>query len=138
MEREANVSTTPRYFEVSVGRGPGITDSVLSHPKPVCIGNVHLNAKIDRIDIGDGVFSVIDYKTGSLTLGMKDILEGRALQLPVYLQIASLLLHPEYEPAAGLYHKVRLNDCAIRLGIGKESHRGEAYFLARKTQQMLI
>ena len=137
MEREANVSTTPRYFEVSVGRGPGITDSVLSHPKPVYIGNVHLNAKIDRIDIGDGVFSVIDYKTGSLTLGIKDILEGRALQLPVYLEIASLLLRPEYEPAAGLYHKVRLNDCAIRLGVGKESHRGEAYLLARKTQQML-
>ena len=137
MEREANVSTAPRYFEVSVGRGPGITDSVLSHPKSVCIGNVHLNAKIDRIDIGDGVFSVIDYKTGSLTLGIKDILEGRALQLPVYLEIASLLLRPEYEPAAGLYHKVRLNDCAIRLGVGKESHRGEAYLLARKTQQML-
>ena len=56
MEREANVSTTPRYFEVSVGRGPGITDSVLSHSKPVCIGNVQLNAKIDRIDIGGRCF----------------------------------------------------------------------------------
>ena len=137
VEREANVATTPRYFEASVGRGPGITDSVLSHPEPACVGNVHLNAKIDRIDIGDGVFNVIDYKTGSLTPGMKDILEGRALQLPVYLEIASLLLQPEYEPAAGLYHKVRLNDCAIRLGVGKESRRGDAYVLARRTQQML-
>ena len=137
VEREADIATAPRYVEVSVGRRQGITDSVLSHPEPISIGNVRLNAKIDRIDIGNGVFNVIDYKTGSLTPGIKDILEGRALQLPIYLEIATQLLSAGYEPAAGLYHKVRLNDCKIGLGIGKESYRGETYILARKTQQML-
>jgi ATP-dependent helicase/DNAse subunit B len=137
VEREYHVTTTPRYFEVSVGRRQGITDSALSYAKSISIDGVRLNAKIDRIDIGEGVFNVIDYKSGSSTPGIKDILEGRALQLPIYLEIASQLLGAEYEAAAGLYHKVRLNDCRITLAIGKESYRGEAYILKRKTEQML-
>ena len=137
VEREYDVITTPRYFEVSVGRRQGITDSVFSQADSINIDSVSLNAKIDRIDIGNGVFNVIDYKSGSLTPGIKDILEGRALQLPIYLEIARQLLGTKYEPAAGLYHKVRLNDCRITLGIGKESYRSKAYILKRKTQQML-
>ena len=137
VEREYDVITAPRYFEVSVGRRQGITDSVLSHAEAISIDGVRLNAKIDRIDIGDGVFNVIDYKSGSSTPGIKDILEGQALQLPIYLEIARQLLGDGYEAAAGLYHKVRLNDCRITLAIGKESYRGGAYILKRKTQQML-
>ncbi len=137
VEREYDVITTPRYFEVGVGRRQGITDSVLSHAESITIDGVHLNAKIDRIDIGEGVFNVIDYKSGSSTPGIKDILEGRALQLSIYLEIARQLLGDEYEAAAGLYHRVRLNDCRITLAIGKESYRNEAYILKRKTQQML-
>ena len=57
--------------------------------------------------------------------------------MPIYLEIARQLLGTKYEPAAGLYHKVRLNDCRITLGIGKESYRSKAYILKRKTQQML-
>ena len=137
IEREYHVTTTPRYFEVSVGRRQGITDSTLSHAKSIRIDGVGINAKIDRIDIGNGVFNVIDYKSGSSTPGIKDMLEGRALQLPIYLEIAKQLLGAEYEAAAGLYHKVKLNDCRITLAIGKEAYRGEAYILKRKTQQML-
>ena len=137
VERKYNVTTTPRYFEISVGRRQGMTDSVLSEPEPVQIGNVRLNAKIDRIDVADGVFNVIDYKTGGLTLGIKDILEGRALQLPIYLEISRQLLGTGSEPTAGLYHKVRLNDCRIGLGIGRESGRNQTYVLRQKTQQML-
>lgn len=136
VEREYESTTTPHYFEASVGRGHGSTDLTLSQPEPVCIGGVPLNAKVDRIDIGNGVFNVIDYKTGQ-TFGIKDILEGRALQLPIYLEIAKQLLGVGYEPAAGLYHKIKLNDCKIVLGIGAEPHRGEAYILPRKTQQMV-
>ena len=136
VEREYESTTTPHYFEASVGRGHGSTDLTLSQPEPVCIGDVPLNAKVDRIDIGNSVFNVIDYKTGQ-TFGIKDILEGRALQLPIYLEIAKQLLGVGYKPAAGLYHKIKLNDCKIVLGIGAEPHRGEAYILARKTQQMV-
>ena len=137
VEREYDVITAPRYFEVSVGRRQGIIDSILSHAESISIDGVRLNAKIDRIDIADGVFNVIDYKSGSSTPGIKDILEGQALQLPIYLEIARQLLGDGYEAAAGLYHKVRLNDCTITLAIGKESYRNAAYILKRKTQQML-
>ena len=137
VEREYDTITVPRYFEVSVGRRQGATDSDLSHPKPICIGGVRLNAKVDRIDIGNGVFNVIDYKTGGTSLGIKDILEGRTLQLPIYLEIARQLLGDGYESAAGLYHRIKLNDCRIQLGVGRESDRGEAYVLRRRTQQML-
>ena len=137
VEREYDAITTPRYFEVSVGRRQGVIDSVLSDGEPITIDGVRLNAKIDRIDIGEGVFNVIDYKSGSSTPTIKDILEGRALQLPIYLEIARQLLGDAYEAAAGLYHRVRLNDCRITLAIGKESYRNEAYILKRKTQQML-
>lgn len=137
VEREYDVTTTPRYFEVSVGRRQGVTDSVLSHAKPINIDGVDLNAKIDRIDVGEGVFNVIDYKSGISTPGIKDILEGHALQLPIYLEITRQLLGAEYAAAAGLYHKVRLNDCRITLAIGKASYRNEAYILQRKTGQML-
>ncbi|RKU32630.1 hypothetical protein C6499_02835 [Candidatus Poribacteria bacterium] len=135
VERGYDANTTPCYFEVSVGRRQGATDSDLSR-ESIPIGGVHLNAKIDRIDIGSDVFNVIDYKTGN-TFGINDILEGRALQLPIYLEIAKQLLNARYQPAAGLYHKIKLNDCRIILGIGAESYRGEAYLLARSTQQML-
>ena len=137
VEREYDTITIPRYFEVSVGHRQGATDSDLSHSEPICIDGVRLNAKVDRIDIGNGVFNVIDYKTGGTSLGIKDILEGRSLQLPIYLEIARQLLGDGYESAAGLYHRIRLNDCRIQLGIGRESYRGEAYILQRKTQQML-
>ena len=136
-ERENNVTTVPHDFEVSVGRRDGGTGSVLSRAEAICIGGVHLTAKIDRVDIGNGVFNVIDYKTGSSTLRIKDICEGRALQLPIYLEIAKKLLGVGYEPSAGLYHKIRLDECKIELGIGRESDRGKTYTLARKTQQVL-
>ena len=126
-ERKSDVETTPHDFEVSIGRSHGVIGSVLSSPEPICIGGVRLNAKIDRIDVGDGVFNVIDYKTGSSTLGIKDILEGRALQLPIYLEIAKKLLGAGYEPAAGLYHKIRLNECKIELGIGNKSWNATAF-----------
>lgn len=137
VERKYNVTTTPSYFEASVGSRHGITDPVLSRPEPISIGNVQLNAKIDRIDTDNDIFNVIDYKSGSIIPGIKDILEGRALQLPIYLEIARQLFGTKYQPAAGLYYKVRLNDCKITLGIGQESYRGKAYILRQKTQQML-
>ncbi len=136
VERKYEVTTTPHYFEVSVGRGRGSTDLTLSHAEPVRIGSVHLNAKIDRIDTDSDVFNVIDYKTGR-TFGINDILEGRALQLPIYIEIAKQLLGVGYKPAAGLYHQIKLNDCKIVLGIGVDSYRGEAYILRQKTKQML-
>ena len=130
-ERTYGLPVLPRYFEVSFGQKREPRDPELSCTEPITIGNVRMTGKIDRIDIGTDAFSIIDYKTGSSTIGMRDILEGRSLQLPVYLQIAAKLLNGQtetgLEPAAGLYYKVRLDQCKVELGIGTESENGGAY-----------
>ena len=136
-ERVYDLSVVPRYFEVGFGpegepRNPeSRRDPELSCTTPISIGNVHMTGKVDRIDIGNGAFNVIDYKTGSSTIRMPEILSGRSLQLPIYLQIAKKLLDDHgitgLESASGLYHKIRLDQCTVELGIGTEFLNGDAF-----------
>ncbi|MYC76175.1 hypothetical protein F4X10_10480 [Candidatus Poribacteria bacterium] len=130
-ERTYGLSVLPRYFEVSFGQKREPRDPELSCTEPITIGEVRMTGKIDRIDTGNGTFNIIDYKTGSSTVRMPEILSGRSLQLPVYLQIAAELLNGKERaglgPAAGLYHKIRLDQCKVELGIGTESENGIAY-----------
>lgn len=130
-EHTYDLHVMPRFFEVSIGPANQPGDSELSCSEPIPIGNVLMKGKIDRIDIGEGVFNIIDYKTGSSTIRIRDILEGRSLQLPIYLQIAKKLLDQKgmtgFEPASGLYHKIRLDGCTVELGIGAESFNDIAY-----------
>ena len=131
-ERIYDLHVMPHFFEVSFGTTNQFGDPELSCSEPINIGDVHLNGKIDRIDIGDGVFNIIDYKTGGSTIRIQEILEGRSLQLPIYLQIAEKLLGEHNEltslkPAAGLYHKIRLDECKVELGMGAESFNDIAY-----------
>ena len=130
-EKENDLSVMPRYFEVSVGYTKGKRDEELSQSDSIRIGDVNMIGKIDRIDIGAGSFNVIDYKTGSSTISMPDILEGRNIQIPIYLQIAQQLLEQNgitgLEPTAGLYHKIRLDEFKVELGIGIEDYNDIAY-----------
>ena len=130
-ERTYGLPVLPRYFEVSFGQKRELTDPALSCTEPITIGDVRMTGKIDRIDIGNGTFNIVDYKTGSSTVRMSEILSGRSLQLPIYLQTAKKLLEMHggagLQPAAGLYHKIRLDQCAVELGIGTESENGIAY-----------
>lgn len=130
-ERTYGLAVLPRYFEVSFGQERELTDPELGCTKAIRIGEVRMKGKIDRIDIGNGTFNIVDYKTGSSTVRMPEILSGRSLQLPIYLQTAKRLLEmyggTGLEPAAGLYHKIRLDQCKVELGIGTESENGVAY-----------
>ena len=130
-ERSYNPHVTPSYFEVSIGPTDHPGDSKLSCSKSIPIGDVNMIGRIDRIDIGGGSFNVIDYKTGSSKILIRDILEGRSLQLPIYLQIAQKLLEKKgktgLEPASGLYHKIRLDKCTVELGIGVDTYNDIAY-----------
>ncbi|MCE2403351.1 PD-(D/E)XK nuclease family protein [Candidatus Poribacteria bacterium] len=130
-ERAYNLHVVPRFFEATIGSLDEHGDPKLSCSKPITIGDVFMKGKIDRIDIGEGVFNIIDYKTGSSTIRIRDILEGRSLQLPIYLQIAEDLLGEHgltgLKPASGLYHKIRLDECKVELGIGTESFNDIAY-----------
>ena len=130
-ERTYDVSAVPRYFEANFGQAGEPEDSRLSTTAPICIGDVRMKGKIDRINIGNGAFSIVDYKTGSSTIRMPEILNGRSLQLPIYLQIAKELLEmhspTELNPAAGLYYKIRLDQFTAELGIGKKSLNGRTF-----------
>ena len=130
-ERACDLPVTPHYFEVSFGQDQEMRDPKLSCLTPLPIGKVRMKGKIDRIDIGNSAFNVIDYKTGSSTIRMPEILSGRSLQLPIYLQIAKKLLAnngiTDLEAASGLYHKIRLDQCRVELGIGTEFLNGEAF-----------
>lgn len=119
------------YFEVNFGQQGELSDPKLSSTQPISIGNVRMKGRIDRIDVGSGIFNIIDYKTGSSTITMPEILNGRSLQLPIYLQIAKELLSNNgvsgSQSTAGLYHKVRLDQCTVELGVGRQSLNGIAF-----------
>ncbi len=130
-EQDYGLPLLPSYFEVGIGRTPGRIDQKLYHPDPIPIGNIKMEGKIDRIDINSENFNIIDYKTGSSIPSIQNIQEGRALQVPIYLQVVKKILEEkesrEFIPSAGLYYKIRLDECEVKLGIGKSSHNGETY-----------
>ena len=68
-----------------------------------------LSGKIDRIDVSEngGSFLVLDYKTGGVKAAKSDILEGKCLQLPLYVEAAGALRFPEASPIGALYIDVQ-------------------------------
>ena len=50
---------------------------------------------IDRIDVKDNMFALIDYKTGQDVFNYTDLYSGKKLQLLVYVKGASLMLNKE-------------------------------------------
>ena len=137
-ERDYDLPLLPSYFEVGIGTKPGRIDQSLYHSKPIKIGNVKMTGKIDRIDIGSNSFNIIDYKSGSTIPSMQNIQEGRALQVPIYLQLVKKILekkeNTEFNPSAGLYHKIRLDECKVELGIGKTTENGVTYQVYRENR----
>ena len=66
-------------------------------------GSFRLVGKIDRVDVCDGRFTVIDYKSGAkaASYGEKELYVGHKLQLPVYVKAVEDLLHTR---PAGFYY----------------------------------
>ena len=58
---------------------------------------VTLRGIIDRVDVGDDGFALIDYKRGSKKISYTDIVYGTNLQLPLYLKIYRHL-YPQATP----------------------------------------
>jgi ATP-dependent helicase/nuclease subunit B len=80
----------PSLFEFSFGMPATPDDDPASVPEPVgfSVGEetIRIKGRVDRIDVTpDGLFSICDYKTGSAIVSGKEIKEGKALQLPLYL-----------------------------------------------------
>jgi len=106
----------PRHFEFSFGMTPGKTEEY--DPASVTDPFVwreeeeefFFKGKIDRVEISsNGDLLVVDYKTGQVAR-LKDIWEGKSLQLPVYLQAAAELLkkgNSRISPAGGAYYLLK-------------------------------
>lgn len=88
--KEERKTLKPRYFEWRFE---------MKDPVP-------LKGRIDRIDVDplQKRFLVIDYKTGSRSISGQQILQGKSLQLPLYILAVQKLLLPDYEPIGGLYY----------------------------------
>lgn len=87
-----------------------------------------LHGFIDRIDADEKKrhFLVVDYKTGSNVKSMKkEILEGRKLQLPIYVEAAKRFLLPNSNPLGGLL--IDVMKAEKRHGFVKKEYN-ETYF----------
>jgi ATP-dependent helicase/DNAse subunit B len=66
-------------------------------------GEIKICGVIDRIDLSEDGLVVIDYKTTRTPVRHSDAVEGRNLQLPIYLMAASRALQTEARVVSGYY-----------------------------------
>ena len=150
-ERERDLEVQPRYFEVAFGLGDrsSPTDPFLSSEEPITVGEVSLSGKIDRIELGNGMFVIGDYKTGRTTPKLNDILEGRSLQLPLYIAVVEQLLkqqspsiqgcEDDLEPVQGVggVYYVLQEESTVELGLGRKEYNGRAFDVSSRSGQLL-
>lgn len=143
MERSSTLTVAPRYFEVAfgpqVGSGRQI-DPDLKYDQPISAGDVGLRGKIDRIDVGENIFRIVDYKTGKTISGRKELDRGISLQLPIYLFAVEYMLAAKtetpIEAAAGVYDVLR-SPVQEKLGLGNNEYRDQAFTVKKSSRQIV-
>ena len=125
----------PMAFECSFSSAP----SAVMPPLLFAMENgyqLEVSGQIDRIDLYNTHFLIIDYKTGQAAINLLEVYYGLRLQLLTYLLVArNLLMQQEGEaplPAGMLY-------CFLKNPILSANHRlseGEARQLLKKKLQM--
>jgi ATP-dependent helicase/DNAse subunit B len=114
-EESAAQQVLPAYFEVAFGgarsaaKDPDSTDEPLELTRPTLIGDeaIKISGQIDRVDIArDDTIVAYDYKL-STGASKWDIVSGRSLQLPIYLEALEKLILPDRPIAGGGYYIIR-------------------------------
>lgn len=112
-ETASDSALAPVLFEVSFGipkRSPSLSDAPVPLAVPGGEGILRVRGTIDRVDVtDDGECMITDYKTGTAP-SQKDIREGRALQLPLYLR--ALETATGMEGVACSYYTIKRGDTA--------------------------
>ncbi len=105
----------PAYFEVAFGgmksaaKDPDSREEPLELRRESFVGEetIKISGQIDRVDVArDNTLIAYDYKlsTGS---SRGDIISGRSLQLPIYLEALEKLILPDRPIAGGGYYVIR-------------------------------
>jgi ATP-dependent helicase/DNAse subunit B len=126
--QDINDGVLPSYFELGFGMERGTRDEhstseflvmPLGEKRPNVGESIRLRGQIDRVDISkDRVVVAYDYK---LSRGAKldDMLEGRDLQIAIYLDAIEQLFFPAHDIAGGGYYVLRT--CDRNRGLYKKS-----------------
>lgn len=89
-ERTNEDSFIPKYFEFQFGKFD--TSKTGDDLSKLSVNEVNLRGKIDRIDIDNNIFKVVDYKLSGKKPSRADLEQGLSLQLPVYMLAAKKFL----------------------------------------------
>ena len=85
--------------------------------------NLLLRGKVDRVDVKDDNFLIIDYKTGEAPTYVS-VARGYNMQMPLYLLACQQLLGKK--PAGAAYYQLKNDDrFGMNLRIGSPSHKDE-------------
>jgi len=142
LERKRKLEVGPAFFEMAFGPKVGSrqqTDPSVTYSQPITVGDAKIRGKIDRVDTGRSLFTIIDYKTGSTIARRKDIDLGMSLQLPVYLYAVEKILREklvsDMKGVAGIYYTLT-PPVKEQIGLASEEHSGKA-FLANRSRQLV-
>ena len=83
-------------------------------------GSLRLRGFIDRIDRVEDRLYIIDYKSGSTKIDLKEMAEGRNFQMMVYLAAARALMDSSDEPlrvAGGLFWHIGSREASGALDV---------------------
>ena len=144
-EQSAARQVLPAYFEVAFGgtrssaKDPDSTDEPLELSRPTLIGDetIKISGQIDRVDIAeDDTIVAYDYKlsTGASKL---DIVSGRSLQLPIYLEALEKLIFPDHPIAGGGYYVIRGAQERRNTGLYRTTQLGYVNVSARLKNSVL-
>ncbi len=114
-ETAAGQQVLPSYFEVAFGgirsaaKDPDSKEEPLELTRETFVGEetIKISGQIDRVDVAhDNTLIAYDYKlsTGS---SRSDIISGRSLHLPIYLEALERLILPDQPIAGGGYYVIR-------------------------------
>ncbi len=116
---------TPVDFELAIHPEEEEGDGILSLRLPFSEGTIQVRGMVDRVDLfvradGTAFVRVVDYKTGTKTFELCELMAGLSMQMLLYLFIVcdNAARYPRAEsglrPAGALYHP--LSDLVVEKG----------------------
>lgn len=120
-EANSEENLQPAFFELNFGHTKSKLNPYLKIDPVYTIetdrGTIKIRGTIDRIDLGNTSFAIIDYKTGGIP-SPAQVQEGLATQLPVYTDIARRILKEngiERLEGGALYYKMSVYNSDIKI-----------------------